>query len=84
MAKYLMSILNREGSAHIFVTVLLYKLTFYNFYAYTCMLLVLFFVVDKWFINLFKRAPRKIGTANWVTLGKLSILTYLLYLLSYN
>ena len=31
---------------------------------------VLFIIVDKWFVNLFKRAPRKIGTANWVTLGE--------------
>ena len=70
MAKYLMIVLKREGSAHIFVAVLLYQMTFHNFYAYTCMLLVLFFVVDKWFVNLFKRTPRRIGTANWVTLGK--------------
>ena len=40
MAKYLMIVLKREGSAHIFVAVLLYQLPFHNFYAYTCMLLV--------------------------------------------
>ena len=69
MANYLMIGLKREGSAHIFVAVLLYQLTFHNFLC-IYMYVVLFFVVDKWFVNMFKRAPRKIGTANWVTLGK--------------
>ena len=37
-------------------------------------------IVDKWFINLFKRAPRKIGTANWVTpVNKLYLLSYLMH-----
>ena len=70
MAKYLMIVLKKEGSPRTFEEVLLYQFTFHIFYAYTCMLLVLFFLVDKLFVNLFKRVPRKIGTANWVILGK--------------
>ena len=73
MAMYLMSILRKDESAPIFVMAILYQFAFNNFsciYVSSFLSHVLFIIVDKWFVNLFKRAPRKIGTANWVTLGK--------------
>ena len=73
MAKHLMSVLRKDESAPIFVTALLYLFTFHNFssiYVSSFLSHILFIICDKWFVNLFKRAPRKIGTANWVTLGK--------------
>ena len=56
-----------------FVKALLYRFAFHNFsciYVSSFLSQVLFTIVDKWFVNLLKRAPRKIGTANWVILGK--------------
>ena len=73
MAMYLLCILGKDESAPTFVRALLYRFAFHNFsciYVSSFLSQVLFIIVDKWFVNLFKRAPRKIGTANWVTLGK--------------
>ena len=65
--------LRKDESAPIFVKALLYQFAFHNFsciYVSSFLSQVLFIIVDKWFVNLFTRAPRKIGTTNWVTLGK--------------
>ena len=73
MAMYLLSILRKDESAPIFVKALLYQFAFHNFsYIYVSSFLsqVLFIIVDKWFVSLFKRAPKKIGNTNWGTLGK--------------
>ena len=63
----------KDESTPIFVKALLYQFAFHNFsciYVPSYLSHVLFIIVDKWFVDLFMRAPRKIGTANWVTLGK--------------
>ena len=70
---YLMSILRKDEIALIFVKALLYQFAFHNFsciYVSSFLSHFLFIIVYKWLVNLFKTAPRKIGTANWVTLGK--------------
>ena len=68
-----MSVLMKDESAPIFASTLLYQFQFYNLscmYVSSFLSHVLFIIVYKLFVNLLKRAPRKIGTANWVTLGK--------------
>ena len=73
MAEYLDSVLMKDENAPIFATALLNQ---FPFYICSCMYVssflshVLFIYYYKWFVNLLKRAPRKSGTANWVTLGK--------------
>ena len=47
-------------------------------HAYMFRVSVLFINVYKLCVNLFERAPMKIGSANWVTIVKLTIITYLL------
>ena len=68
-----MSVLTKGESAPFFVMDLLYQFPFLNvscMYVSNVMSHVLFIVVYKLFVNLLKRVPRKIGTANLVTLGK--------------
>ena len=68
-----MSVLMKDESARIFATALLYQFPFYNFscmYVSSFLSHVLFIIVYKLFVNLLKSVPRKIGTANWVTLDK--------------
>ena len=67
-----MSVLMKDESAPIFATALLYQFLFYNFlcmYVSSFLSHVLFNIVYKLSVNLLNSAPRKIGTANWVTLG---------------
>ena len=65
----------KDKSVPIFVKLFYIKSHFIFFHAYMYMYRVFchtfsFISVDKWFFSLFKRAPRKIGTLNWVTLCK--------------
>ena len=64
-----MSVLMKDESAPIFASALLYQFPL-CMYVSSFLSHVLFIIVNKLFVNLLKRAKRKIGIANWVTLGK--------------
>ena len=81
MAMYLLSILRKDESAPIFVKALLYRFAFHNFsciYVSSFLSQVLFIIVDKWFVNLFKRAQgRLVPPIGSPSVNKVYLLTYL-------